>query len=353
MKLPSRRVQFSLLAMVAGLSITTSRAFALPFQQMIVFGDSLSDTGNDFLATSGLIPPPGAYGNGRFTDGSNSLPSTSILGVWHEQLAGKLGLPAAGPSLAGGTDYAFGGAETGVSSTYLGQTVPGMASQLQFFLTGKTSVPSNALYVFWGGSNNLFDAGSASALSAAAPQAISDLSAEIGTLASAGAKYFLWVDLPPLDKTPDLKNSPSQAALQAATIEFNTEFATAVPALESKYAGISITPVDVYGLFLDLLSNPSSHGLTNVTDPAQGNLTANPDTYLFWDGTHPTTVGHGLLADLAAQDLLNTFASNVPEPGSLSLLFLGLGTAGTLIIRRRILSRQSVNSAESPEGSRQ
>ena len=78
MKLPSRRVQFSLLAMVAGLSITTSRAFALQFQQMIVFGDSLSDTGNDFLATSGLIPPPGAYGNGRFTDGSNSLPSTSI-----------------------------------------------------------------------------------------------------------------------------------------------------------------------------------------------------------------------------------------------------------------------------------
>jgi len=209
-----------------------------------------------------------------------------------------------------------------------------LASQLQFFLKGKTTVPSNALYVFWGGGNNLLDAGSASALSAAAPQAISDLGAEIGTLASVGAKYFLWVDLAPLDKTPAAKNSPFQSALQAATVDFNTRFAAAVPALESKYAGISITPVDVYGLFLNILSNPQSYGLTNVTDTAQGNLGADPDKYLFWDGNHPTTVGHGLVADVAAQDLLDTFGSNVPEPGSLSLLLIALGTAGVFARRR-------------------
>jgi phospholipase/lecithinase/hemolysin len=338
MKLPLRRVHCSLLAIVAGLCITTSAAMALPFQQMIVFGDSLSDTGNDFIGTSGLIPPPGAYGNGRFTDGTDSLPSTSIQGVWHEQLSAKLGLPAAGPSLAGGTDFAFGGAETGVSSTYFGQTVPGLASQLQFFLNGKTSVPSNALYVFWGGGNNLLNADSASAVQAAAPQAISDLATEIGTLASVGAKYFLWVDLPPLDKTPAGMNSPLSSALQAGSVDFNAQFAAAVPALESKYAGISITPVDVYGLYLNILSNPSSYGLSNVTDTAQGNLLADPDKYLFWDGNHPTTAGHALVADLAEQDLLNTFASNVPEPGSLSLLLMGLGTAA-FAIRKRSLFR--------------
>ena len=74
MKQPLCRVHCSLLAIVAGLCITTPAAVALPFQQMIVFGDSLSDTGNDFIATSGLIPPPVAYGNGRFTDGTDSLP---------------------------------------------------------------------------------------------------------------------------------------------------------------------------------------------------------------------------------------------------------------------------------------
>ena len=339
MKQPLCRVHCSLLAIVAGLCITTPAALALPFQQMIVFGDSLSDTGNDFIATSGLIPPPGAYGNGRFTDGTDSLPSTSILGVWHEQLSAKLGFPAAGPSLAGGTDFAFGGAETGVSSTYFGQTVPGVASQLQFFLNGKTSVPSNALYVFWAGANNLLDAGSANAVNAAAPQAISDLAAEIGTLASVGAKYFLWVDMAPLDQTPAGKNSPLQSALQTASVDFNTQFVAAVPALESKYAGISITPVDVYGLYLNILSNPSSYGLSNVTDTAQGNLAADPDKYLFWDGNHPTTVGHGVVADLAAQDLFDTFGSNVPEPGSLSFLLIGLGTAGAFAIRRRRLVR--------------
>lgn len=335
MKLPLRRIHWTLLALVAGLCITTPGAFALPFQQLIVFGDSLSDVGNDFIATKGLIPPPVAYGNGRFTDGTDSVPSTSLLGVWHEQLSTKLGLPVATPSLAGGTDFAFGGAETGISSTFGAFTIPGMATQLHMFLTGKTSVPSNALYVFWGGANNLFDAGSPSAINAAASQAITDISTEIGTLASVGAKYFMWVDLPPLDKTPDGRHSPFSSALQTASLSFDSQFALAVPGLKAKFPGISITPVDVYSLYTSILSNPSKFGLTDVTDPAQGDVTANPDKFLFWDGNHPTTAGHALIADLAAQDIFSTFGTSVPEPANEVLVLAGLAMFAAAIRRRR------------------
>lgn len=341
MKQPLRRIRWTLVALIAGLSMTTPGAFALPFQQLIVFGDSLSDVGNDFIATKGLIPPPIAYGNGRFTDGTDSVPSTSLLGLWHEQLSTKLGLPVATPSLGGGTDFAFGGAETGISSTFGAFTIPGMATQLHFFLTGKTSVPSNALYVFWGGANNLFDAGSPSAINAAASQAITDISTEIGTLASLGGKYFLWVDLPPLDKTPSGRTSPFSSALQAASVSFDSQFVVAVPGLEAKFPGITIAPVDVYSLYTSIISSPSTFGLTDVTDPAQGNVTANPDKFLFWDGQHPTTAGHALIADLAAQDLLNTFGTGVPEPANLLPVLVGLAVVALTIGRRRSGTRAS------------
>ena len=71
---------------------------------VVVFGDSLSDTGNLFAATGGTNPIP-PYFNGRFSNGP----------VWVETLAASLGLPV-NPSLLGGTNYAFAGAVTGLTS---------------------------------------------------------------------------------------------------------------------------------------------------------------------------------------------------------------------------------------------
>ena len=330
--LPARAAATVVLTLFA----SASGALALPFQQLIVFGDSLSDSGNDYIASGGLIPAAPAYGNGRFTDGSDSAPSTSLLGLWHEQLSAKLGLPLAAPSLAGGTDYAFGGAETGVG----GLPVPGMASQLQLFLSGKASVPSNALYVFWGGSNDLFDATSPSGVTAAASNAISNIAAEIGTLASAGAKYFLWVNLPPLDQTPRGKSSPLQADLKTAAIAFNSQLSATIPALEGTYSGITIDSVDVYSTFIGILSNPGAYGITNTTDPAQGNSAINPDKYLFWDTEHPTTAGHAFVAGLAEQDFAQTSPGNAPEPADSLLLLSGMGILAIAAGARRRLSRR-------------
>src|SRR5512136_343092 len=70
------------------------------FSGMWIFGDSLSDVGNLYLATGGTQPPASNYWQGRSSNGP----------VWVEYLAPKLLLPAPTTALTGGNDFAFRGA---------------------------------------------------------------------------------------------------------------------------------------------------------------------------------------------------------------------------------------------------
>src|ERR1700753_3111955 len=69
------------------------------YSNIYAFGDSLSDAGNISLATLGTVPVGSIYSEGRFSNGN----------VWVQDLAQMLHAPAVKPSLAGGTDYAYGG----------------------------------------------------------------------------------------------------------------------------------------------------------------------------------------------------------------------------------------------------
>src|SRR4051794_3300230 len=88
----------------------TAPAQGPPFSKVYVFGDSLVDTGNVYIATSAdpndqfpTFPPSPPYYNGRHSNGP----------LWVEVMASELGLPNPAPNLAGGTNYAWGGANTG------------------------------------------------------------------------------------------------------------------------------------------------------------------------------------------------------------------------------------------------
>ena len=90
------------------------------YTTIVVFGDSLSDTGNVAHLTQAKygvrIPGVAAdYTDGRFTDGADTLPAAQkYFGVWIEQLAASLpAKPSVKDSLDGGTDYAYGFATTG------------------------------------------------------------------------------------------------------------------------------------------------------------------------------------------------------------------------------------------------
>ncbi len=94
----SRRASRRLLQVFPALLLLLAAvaAQAQQYTKIVVFGDSLSDTGNDlplFIAEAGLpIPSPAFdYTLGRFTDGSDTFPpAINYLGVWIEQLAAAL-----------------------------------------------------------------------------------------------------------------------------------------------------------------------------------------------------------------------------------------------------------------------
>jgi phospholipase/lecithinase/hemolysin len=332
--------------MRARISFLTSCLAILPFfgaaaaplgvTNMVVFGDSLSDNGNAYIATGGA--QPGAnYATGMFTDGTNTTPSTTTpLGLWSDQLAGKLGLADPGPFLSfapGATNFAVASADTGYNgSFFVGDQVNGYLA-----LAPNNTASSTSLYTFWAGANDIAD-------SKSAKTAADNIALNILQLAGAGAKTFLWLDLPPLGETPDAFAldtvvPTTTSYLNGQSAEFNAEWQTDLYHLQS--LGINVVGVDVNSIFTEVAaqyragctvgaSNP--YCFSNITSPAQGVAGANPNDYLFWDGHHPTTEADSLIAGLAAADL-----SAVPEPVSSGQLLAGLAllVGGVLRARRR------------------
>src|ERR1019366_2363840 len=246
------------------------------FTQFVVFGDSLSDNGNAYIGTGGAIPAPPLYTVGRFTDGPDTTPAGMPGGLWHEVLAGLLGEPVATPFFAGGANYAVGGAKVLPGDPI----IPSLAQQVGLNLAASGGLADpNALYVFWGGANDLYGA--------VAPRGAAD---------------------------------PLNAALSQASTQFRTDLANQTTLL-TQALGVRIADVDIYGLYQSILANPAAYGYTNVTTPAQG-LAVNPDQYLFWDiPSHPTTTGHELIGLAADTAVLSTFA---PEPATWAVAAAGL-----------------------------
>ncbi len=346
------------------------QAEALPFNNMVVFGDSLSDNGNLLTIAppleqyfpqyaseiaSSLPDTANNYANGEFTDGANTSPSTSILGLWDEQFASQLGLPALVPALAsnfvmnyelsggyslnkGGNNFAVAGSVSGntITNSSTGTFQAGMATQVAAFNSQYTSgvIPSSSLYAFWGGANDILDAPSGSTsttLNTIATTAADNIYGYINNLAGEGGKYFLWINLPPLGATPE--GTGNASALNAAAVAFNSEQSLDIGKILAAHSDVKVISVNAYALFTQLVADPSAYDFTNVTQPAQGNTGVNPDNYLFWDSLHPTTAADKLLAQAAAAD---TFASVTPEPATLLLLALGALVGLTLRPRRRI-----------------
>src|SRR5271157_3137341 len=233
------------------------RLYAGPFTQIVAFGDSLIDTGNFFDARGVPASPP--YFNGRWTNGP----------VWVELLASGLGVPDPLPSRLGGTDYAWGGAETSLSGVSARGT-PNVGTQVTTYLSSHTPTTSQ-LFVVGAGGNDFFNH-LPQFLDPSVPA--SNLSADITQLYQAGARNFIVPSLPLLGERPYVKQqlAPSnpgiEATLNSLTTQFNTQLANAESRLENSLPGIKIYRLDVNGLFQQVLTNPESFGITNVTDQA-------------------------------------------------------------------------------------
>ena len=295
-------------------SLSAVLAHAQTYTSIVVFGDSLSDTGNVAHLTElkyGVrIPGPLAdYTDGRFTDGTNTVPAAhNYNGVWVEQLAAMLpGRPAVTDSLDGGTNYAYGYARTGAgtapltfgSSNQFLVIVDNIGQQITDYLATKPKITNTTLFVVWGGAIDLLNATSTKDVFNAAL----NQTGNVERLIEAGATRFLVLNLPPLGATPRLNGSPATSIpATQASIWFNSILGEGMGLLRdvNRSRHVEIHELNVFGLFKKVLASPSTYSLASVTDISQGNYTVNPDTYLFWDDLHPTTRGHDILAVAAA-----------------------------------------------------
>lgn len=283
------------------------------YRRIVVFGDSLSDTGNVAHLTEAKygirVPGPFAdYTDGRFTDGFDTIPAAQkYFGIWVEQFAASVpSHPAVTDSLDGGANYAYGFATTGngTSTLALDAThsvqIENIGQQITEYLATHPKIDSHTLFVIWGGAIDLLNAQSTSdVINAAIRQTLN-----IQRLINAGATQILVPNLPALGLTPHLNGSPSTALpANAATILYNSWLATGVAVLRDFYPRHHIHELNVFSLFNRVVALPSSFGLVNVTGSAQGQFTVNPDTWLFWDDLHPTTRGHSILASSATSFL--------------------------------------------------
>lgn len=294
---------------------------ATPWNELVVFGDSLSDMGNAYTLSSGLFPPSPPYAQ-RFSNGP----------VAAEYLAQRLGVPLAPSTVPGGTDFAVGGATTGVGNYNFTinspaglQSIPamqntGIAAQIAAFTGGGFAFdPARTLFMVWGGPNDIRLALATGAdPGAAAGQAVQNLFLDVYALALSGATHFLVPDLPDLGKTPEAiaAGPAAEAGLEALSVGFNMGLAAAMAQVAS-LVGADVTVFDTFGEMNRILSDPGAFGFSNTTTPCVDTpaLATGCQGYLFFDSVHPTTAGHAILGE--------AFAAAVPEPATMVLLLAG------------------------------
>ncbi len=301
-------------------------AHAQDYTSIVVFGDSLSDTGNfaDLTQAKYLerIPGPDVnYADGRFTDSDGTLPmAKNYFGVWIEQFAAMLpSKPPVTAWLDGGTNYAYGDAKTGNGtstvtfgpSNSLSVNVNNIGQQVTDYLAINPAISDKTLFAVWGGSNDVLDATSPGDV---VKGVIAELT-NIQYLIDAGATQFLIPNLPPLGSTPFFNGTPAEGvAATAGSVLYNRLLSDGLSILRdiNRRKHVRLVQLDVFSLFNQIVATPSKYSLTNVNTSAQGLATIDPDTYLFWDDLHPTTRGHNIVAVTAAAALATVECEAVP-----------------------------------------
>lgn len=262
------------LLLVAG--FTTS---ALAWNRIVAFGDSLSDDGG-----------ADGYGIKRFSNGP----------VWVEYLAEKLG-----SSL---DDRAWGGALTGGGAVTGGENaVPSLIDQVEGYINEAPQITDQTLITVWAGGNDLRTITSQATAIPVIQNAVMNIAEALSSLIKAGARNILVVNMPNLGATPEMNQDEALSA-QGKTISgtFNSLLIAALGKLPE--TEVNLFQLDVYSLMNQWIEDQR---FDNWTDQlSQAGETS--QKYLFWDGLHPTTLAHSLLADQVV-DFLQTSDESAPD----------------------------------------
>lgn len=316
------------------------------FQDFVIIGDSLSDTGNRFFdegsmntppyelaAAQNLIPSlPYAIGGPTYTNGK----------VWIEyvvQAIGRSGASQAALRSDGiGANYAYAGALASNAAPLPPNANRNLADQVAQYIAdaGPGGISADTLHVIFIGGN---DIGGAIFLASQVPDpvlreflvnqvlqnATASMFIQAAALASAGAHRFLFLTAVNVGFIPAFGGNPAAiflggqlaSAFNCAVVGINPSFECpllppgdpTVAGLLTGLFGAEVSVFDSRTLFDDFIANPSNYGLTNTSTPCIKPFEPpfqceSPDQNLYWDNIHPTAAVHEIVGN-AVIDALN------------------------------------------------
>lgn len=308
-------------------SLLAAPALAVPIgslSQVIVFGDSIVDSGNTQNALGGPTatpcaftsgtppcdPAPASFGyfDGRFTNGPNAADYVNQVVSGGNSVA----------TTEGGVNYSYGGARA------VGGSLPDLSLQVgQYLVDAVGTADANALYVINIGGNDVRDHVQAVAAGTATQtdQQVIDgvlaaITGQVTALQAAGAQHIL------VNGVGDVGSIPETLAIGGGAPAFGRAFSLDLSGQLFAALDPSVYSLDVIALFDAVQADPTLYGLPAGIDVTGSCLTTGAppacSNFAFFDPVHPSTELNSILADgmLAA----------IPEPGT--GLLVGLGLAG-------------------------
>jgi outer membrane lipase/esterase len=302
-------------------------------EDFVIFGDSLSDTGNrffdtgamntpnyEFVASQGLIPSlPYAIGGPTYTNGK----------VWVQHFVRSAGHPGAAQAALRSdgiaANYAYAGARASDAAPLPPNGNRNLGDQVDLYIADAAAggiSPDTVHIIFIGGNDiagALFVAFNGGDPTPVITNAVSSVFNNALELAATGAHRFLIVTAANPGSIPAFGGSPA-AILGGAqlTTAFNCAVvgtgpsrpfcppqppgvSTVADALTA-FFGAEVTVFDAQALLDDITANPGFYGLTNTSQPCIQPFQApfrceSSDEYLYWDNIHPTAAVHRILGN--------------------------------------------------------
>ncbi|MFG0605440.1 SGNH/GDSL hydrolase family protein [Vibrio mimicus] len=270
--------------------------------KVIVFGDSLSDTGNIFNASQWRFPNPDSWFLGHFSNGF----------VWTEYLAQGLNVPI--------YNWAVGGAAGRNQYIALTGVYEQVSSYLNYVKLAKNYEPANSLFTLEFGLNDFMN------YNRSLPDVKADYSAALIRLIDAGAENIVLLTLPDATRAPQFQYSTQEQIETVRRKIIGMNMFIREQARYYQMQGIRIALFDAHALFDSMTANPEKHGFANANSPCLDirrssaadyllphSLSAEcavqgSDRFVFWEVTHPTTATHRYIA----QQILATQMAQFP-----------------------------------------
>ncbi len=269
----------------------TSLAYAVPVSTLVVFGDSLSDTGNSYSLSDYRLPAAPYY-KGRFSNGP----------IWIDTLRALLIAKTSKPLPL--LNYAFGGA--GVLK--MKDASFRLSQEIDSYLLSHTAVPPDHLLIIWIGANDYLM--SPEATKEEVHAVVNTIADNVTRLVVHGAQHILIVSLPDLGVTPYARDLEWETELTQLTQYHNQLLQHKFVQMQIDHPNLDWIYVDTARIFLDITSESQRYGVTNTREPclsqakSEQGVATQCNHYVFFDAIHPTALIQQLIAKKMVQTVL-------------------------------------------------